>query len=51
MLVHFRIPQLKHDSVIVHAFEVLPTVQDEMVIGRDIMSALGLVVDFGAGRI
>jgi hypothetical protein len=51
MLVRFRIPQLKRDSVIVHAFEVLPKLKDEMVIGRDIMSALGLVGDFGAGRI
>lgn len=51
MTVRFRIPQLKRDSVIVHVFEVLPNLKDEMVIGRDIMTALGLVVAFGAGRI
>ncbi|KAE9046190.1 hypothetical protein PR001_g4671 [Phytophthora rubi] len=51
MIVRFSIPQFKRDSVIVHAFEDLPNLKDEMVIGRDIMTALGLVVDFGAGRI
>ncbi|KAE9047515.1 hypothetical protein PR002_g991 [Phytophthora rubi] len=51
MTVRFRIPNLKRDSIIIHDFEVLPNLRDEMVIGRDIMSALGLVVDFGAGKV
>ncbi|KAJ8574476.1 hypothetical protein ON010_g4734 [Phytophthora cinnamomi] len=50
MVVRFRIPQLKRDSVIVHRFEVLPSLADDMTIGRDLMAALGLVIDFGAGR-
>ncbi|KAE9198591.1 hypothetical protein PF004_g19500 [Phytophthora fragariae] len=49
--VRFRIPQLKRDSVIIHKFEVLPTLPDDMTIGRDLMSALGLVIDFKNGRI
>ncbi|POM75877.1 LOW QUALITY PROTEIN: DNA/RNA polymerase [Phytophthora palmivora] len=51
MAFRFRIPHLKRDSVIAHNFEVLPTLKDEMVIGRDIMTALSLVVDFGSGRV
>ncbi|GMF26419.1 unnamed protein product [Phytophthora lilii] len=47
--VRFRIPQLKRDSVIIHDFEVIQTLRDDMVIGRDLMAALHLVVDFGAG--
>lgn len=44
--VRFRIPRLKRDSIIVHRFEVLPSIRDDMVIGRDIMSALGIILDF-----
>ncbi|GMF29928.1 unnamed protein product [Phytophthora lilii] len=47
--VRFRIPQLKRDSVIIHDFEIIQTLRDDMVIGRDLMAALYLVVDFGDG--
>ncbi|GMF29533.1 unnamed protein product [Phytophthora lilii] len=47
--VRFRIPQLKRDAMIIHDFEVIQTLRDDMVIGRDLMAALHLVVDFGAG--
>ncbi|GMF63854.1 unnamed protein product [Phytophthora fragariaefolia] len=47
--VRFRIPGLKRDSVIVHTFEVLPSLRDDMVIGRELMAALGLVIVFRAG--
>ncbi|GMF28722.1 unnamed protein product [Phytophthora fragariaefolia] len=49
MTVRFRIPGLKRDSVIIHTFEVLPSLRDEMVIGRELMAALGLVIDLRAG--
>ncbi|OWZ12724.1 hypothetical protein PHMEG_00014069 [Phytophthora megakarya] len=45
--VRYRIPQLKSDSIIFLEFEVLPDLRDKMVIGRDLMAALNLVVDFG----
>ncbi|KAJ8522207.1 hypothetical protein ON010_g17725 [Phytophthora cinnamomi] len=51
MLVRFRIPQLKRDAVIVHQFEVLPSLPDDMTIGRDLMTALGLVIDFKNRRV
>jgi hypothetical protein len=51
MLVRFRIPKLKRDSIIIHQFEVLSSLPDDMTIGRDLMSALGLVIDFKHGRI
>ncbi|KAF4042346.1 hypothetical protein GN244_ATG05379 [Phytophthora infestans] len=42
---------LKRDSVIIHLFEVLSSLRDEMVVGRDLMSALGMVFGFGAGTV
>ncbi|KAG6579764.1 Retrovirus Polyprotein [Phytophthora cinnamomi] len=39
------------EQVIIHKFEVLPTLPDDMTIGRDLMGALGLVIDFKNGRI
>ncbi|GMF43140.1 unnamed protein product [Phytophthora fragariaefolia] len=51
MLVRFRIPQLKRDAIIVHRFEVLPSLPDDMTIGRDLMTALGLVIDFKNRRV
>lgn len=51
IVVRFRIPQLQRDAVIVHQFEVLPTLPDDMTIGRDLMTALGLVIDFKHGLV
>ncbi|GMF59596.1 unnamed protein product [Phytophthora fragariaefolia] len=51
MEVRFRIPQLKRNSFIIHTFEVLPTLRDDMTIGRDLMTPLGLVIDFKNGRV
>ncbi|KAG6580183.1 Pol Polyprotein [Phytophthora cinnamomi] len=51
MMVRFRIPKLKRDSIIIHEFEVLSSLPDDMTIGRDLMSALGLAIDFKNGRV
>uniref|UniRef100_H3HA67 Reverse transcriptase domain-containing protein n=1 Tax=Phytophthora ramorum TaxID=164328 RepID=H3HA67_PHYRM len=51
MMVRFRIPKLKRDSIIIHEFEVLASLPDHMTIGRDLMSALGLAIDFKNGRV
>ncbi|KAE9265706.1 hypothetical protein PR003_g32372, partial [Phytophthora rubi] len=50
-MVRFRIPKLKRDSIIIHEFEVLSSLPDDMTIGRDLMSALGLAIDFKNGRV
>jgi len=35
MLVRFRIPKLKRDSIIIHQFAVLSSLPDDMTIGRE----------------
>ncbi|KAJ8576508.1 hypothetical protein ON010_g2704 [Phytophthora cinnamomi] len=46
MEVRFRIPQLKRNSITIYHVEVLYSLYDDMAIGRDLMTALGLVIDF-----
>lgn len=45
-MVQLVLPTLKSDSVITHRFEVITDGHDAMIIGRDIMNALGLVLNF-----
>ncbi|KAI9981470.1 hypothetical protein PInf_009222 [Phytophthora infestans] len=45
-MVQFVFPKLKADSVVTHRFEVIKDSSDAMVIGRDLISALGLILNF-----
>lgn len=45
-MVQFVFSKLKSESVITHRFEVIKDSKDAMVIGRDLMSALGLILNF-----
>ncbi|CAI5721676.1 unnamed protein product [Peronospora farinosa] len=45
-VVQFRFASLKPSAIITHRFEILEKIQDAMVIGRDIMTSLGIVLDF-----
>ncbi|GMF59657.1 unnamed protein product [Phytophthora fragariaefolia] len=51
MLVRFRIPQLKRDAVNVRQFEVLPSLPDELTIGRDLVTALSVMIAFQNCRV
>lgn len=45
-VVQFKFPKLKADPSITHRFEVIEDSSDAMVIGRDLMNALGLFLNF-----
>ncbi|CAI5705503.1 unnamed protein product [Peronospora effusa] len=45
-VVQFRFASLKPSAIITHRFEILEKSQDAMVIVRDIMTSLGIVLDF-----
>ena len=42
----FTFPQLRTDTFITHRFEVMNDCTDAMIVGRDLMNALGLILDF-----
>ena len=42
----FTFSQLRSDTVITHRFEVMNDCTDAMIVGRDLMNALGLILDF-----
>ncbi|CAI5724997.1 unnamed protein product [Peronospora destructor] len=42
----FTFPQLRSDTVITHRFEVINDCTDAMIVGWDLMNALGLILDF-----
>ena len=46
VVTQFFFPQLKPDTIITHQFEVIKSSSDNMVIGRDVMNALGLILNF-----
>uniref|UniRef100_A0AAV1SZK7 Peptidase A2 domain-containing protein n=1 Tax=Peronospora matthiolae TaxID=2874970 RepID=A0AAV1SZK7_9STRA len=45
-VVQCRFASLKTSAIITHRFEILEKSQDAMVIGRDIMTSLGIVLEF-----
>lgn len=45
-VVQFKFPKLRADSSITHRFKVIEDSSDAMVIGRDLMNALGLILSF-----
>ena len=42
----FKIPSAKPHETITHTFEILKNSSDEMIIGRDLLSALGMILNF-----
>ncbi|KAJ0408806.1 hypothetical protein P43SY_000702 [Pythium insidiosum] len=46
MVIQFRFPELQPSVKITHRFEVVSQSQDLMVLGRDVLEALGIVLNF-----
>ena len=46
IVTQFTFPQLRHDTVITQRFEVINDCTEAMILGRELMNALGLVLDF-----
>ncbi|ETO58588.1 hypothetical protein F444_23034 [Phytophthora nicotianae P1976] len=49
--VMFRFMDLNYGTRITHTFSVLKEAKDEMVIGRDLLTALGIIVNFRDGTV
>jgi predicted aspartyl protease len=44
--IQFTLPTLKRKAIISHQFEILDKSNDDMIIGRDLLSTLGIVINF-----
>jgi predicted aspartyl protease len=44
--IRFNLPTLKRKAIITHQFELIKKSSDEMIIGRDLLSTLGIVINF-----
>jgi predicted aspartyl protease len=44
--IKFILPTLKRKALITHSFQVISECKDQMIIGRDLLSTLGLVINF-----